>query len=231
MKKMIKQLLSVFLVIAILASCVPFAQALLVENADGTYAGILENYKIDVSTLGKYVSKITVNGTELNVKKKLILKTTALDYIDKAVVLVVYNGEVTQLSLLSDLTTYPTISIKNIWDSNNEKKRQEINKITYSNGSFDTSYIYLNIILKNMFSSQNGYDYEFFKNNNLLNLEDITVTLKSSDENLLYFKIYTDPIFYYKSETITLTLDEIIAAGEEYEFTQKVCLKIEKSLR
>jgi len=225
MKKTFKKVVCLFLLITTLVSSAPLTQAAFVENVDGTHVGILENWERDNSTSISFpfVSKITVDGKDFEVKKALFKTQKVNNYKGKEVIFVVTNGEVTKLSLLSELTTTPTISIESFWDSNKSKeKRNKVEKLTYSNGRIDRRYMYIGCLIKNAFSSKNNtWDYEFLKSNDLFNLEDISVTLKSNKEDLLYFLCY-DNILPYKSNKITFTLDEIVAAGGEYEFLHKI---------
>ena len=197
-------------------SSVSVVSADMIENTDGVYVGIFENYVTTVIINGNdpwYVSEITVDGKTYDIEKDLI----SVEYANKAkgqkVIFELKSNVVVRLSIFSEIDkTKPWLSVS--WLDPDE--------FSYSDGSFDNKSISINGDVFNFFAyQQNTWGYDILKENGLSILDDMTITLKSSDPDVLFFKDWSLVIPQEKGE-ITFDVNGKMQAGETKDFTRKI---------
>ena len=175
------------------------------DNSETLYfAGTLEKYVIDVildNSGVNWISEITVDGTDYEVTKGLINLTQAQEAENKNVIIAVKNNIVVSFRTADSVDTKGSVSLSNL-------------KLTYRNGKFPDKKIDIDGNIYNKF------DLSIYKDligqPDYLSLTDISITLTSSNKDIIYFKNGL-----LKKDAITFDFNEVITAGNWRSFSQK----------
>lgn len=224
MKKVFKKSVALFLIVIMCLTSAPLqgfvgldfsgwfsTKANASVATESTVIGILEDYKTTITVVingnssKEWVFNITIDGTTYDVQEDAIDIDQAKKLKGSKIIARVSNGKIDKINMFSILNDYvdPFVQVNPA-------------EFTYKNGVFSKKKIELTGSVSNLLSAggwssyDSGTIYDYCRNNGLFSLNNIRVTLKSPDPNILYFK---NGLSKTAEKEIEITTDSIELGG------------------